>query len=132
MLLAQKGLYAILNYTHLFLILASVNTGRVSISAFSSLLGIPIAITSSAIGLKVYAITAGIKKYKPIVKKKKKKRYKVEFFAKPILNSIEVLIYKALTDSYFSHYETFKVNDVLKECHDLKEEIRNLKASSVN
>ena len=131
MLLAQKGLCNLKLYS-LFLILASVNTGSVSISAFSSFLGIPIEITSSAIGLKVYAIIAGIKKYKPIAKKKNKRRYKVEFFAKAILNSIEVLIYKALTDSYFSHYETFKVNDVLKECHDLKEDIRNLKASSVN
>ena len=96
MLLAQKGLCNLKLYS-LFLILASVNTGSVSISAFSSFLGIPIEITSSAIGLKVYAIIAGIKKYKPIAKKKNKRRYKVEFFAKAILNSIEVLIYKALT-----------------------------------
>ena len=37
-------------------------TGCVSISAFSSLVGIPIESTSSAIGLKICAITAGIKK----------------------------------------------------------------------
>ena len=43
----------------------------VSISPFASLIGIPIGITSSAIGLKICAITAGIKKYKSIMKMKK-------------------------------------------------------------
>ena len=60
------------NYMEHFLILAS---GCISISAFSSLVGIPIEITSSAIGLKVCAITAGIKKYKSMIQKKKKKAW---------------------------------------------------------
>ena len=37
---------------------------------FASLVGIPIGITSSVIGLKICVITAGIKKYKSIIKKK--------------------------------------------------------------
>ena len=37
------------------------------------LLGIPIGITISAIGLKICLMTEGIKKYKSIIKKKKKK-----------------------------------------------------------
>ena len=45
----------------------------VSISAFFFLIGIPILITSSAIVLKICAITAGIKKYKSIIKKNKRK-----------------------------------------------------------
>ena len=49
-----------------FLILAFSITGWISISAFPSLLGIHIGITSSAGGLKVCAI----KKYKLIIKKK--------------------------------------------------------------
>ena len=62
------------NYIEHLLILASVVIiGCVSISAFASLAGIPIGITSSAVELKICAITAGIKKYKPIIKKKKKK-----------------------------------------------------------
>ena len=39
------------------------------ILAFCPLLGIPIGITSSAIGLKTCEITAGIKKYKSKIKK---------------------------------------------------------------
>ena len=53
-----------------FLILASTITGCVSISAFASLISIPIGITSSAIGLKICSIAAGIKRYKSIIKKK--------------------------------------------------------------
>ena len=49
--------------------LASTFTGCISISAFSSLLGIHIAIMSSIIGL----IISEIKKFKLIIKKKNKK-----------------------------------------------------------
>ena len=65
-----------LNYIEHFLILASAVTGCISLSAFSSLLGTLIGITSSAIGLKMCAIAAGIKKYKSIIQKKKKKHEK--------------------------------------------------------
>ena len=50
-----------LNFIEHFLILASTITGYISISAFASLLGIPIRITSSAMRLKVCVIAAGIK-----------------------------------------------------------------------
>ena len=48
-----------------------------SISAFASLLGIPIGITSSAIKLKTCALAAGIKRYMSIIKEKKKKHDKI-------------------------------------------------------
>ena len=69
----HKKVCTTLNYIKNFLILASAITGCVSISAFASLVGIPIRITSSAIGLEICAITAAIKKYKSIIKKTKKK-----------------------------------------------------------
>ena len=53
-----------LNYIKSLLILASAVTGWASISVFASLIGIPIEITSSAVGSKNCAIIAGIKKYK--------------------------------------------------------------------
>ena len=80
-----------LNYIEHFLILASAITGCVSISAFASLLDIHIGITSSAIGLKICAIAPGIKKYKSIIKKKKKKHDKIVLLIKSKLNSIVVL-----------------------------------------
>ena len=66
-----------------------------SISAFASLVGIPIGIKSSSIGLKICEITAGIKQYKSIIKKKKKKRDKIVVLEKSKLNSIAFLISKA-------------------------------------
>ena len=52
-----------LNYVEHLLILASTDTAYVSISTFHSLVAIPVGITSSAVGIKICAITAGIKKY---------------------------------------------------------------------
>ena len=95
----HKKVCATLNYIKHFLILGSTVTGSVSISAFASLVGIPIGITSSAIGLKIFVITAAIKKYKLIIKKKKKKPDKIVLLAKSKLNRIEFLISKALIDS---------------------------------
>ena len=54
----------VLNYIEPSHFLISAITGSVSISDFASLVGIPIGITSSAIGSKICVITAGIKKYK--------------------------------------------------------------------
>ena len=68
----------------------------VSISPFASLVGIPIGITSPAVGLNICVITAGIEKYKSIVKKKKKKHGKIVLLAKSKFNSIEVLVSKAM------------------------------------
>ena len=62
-----KKICTTLNYIEHFLFLASTTTGCVSISTYAPLIGIPIWITSSAIGLKTCAITAGIKKCKSII-----------------------------------------------------------------
>ena len=90
-------------------------------SAFSSLIGIPIGITSSATRLKICAIAAEIKKYKLIIRKKKKKHDKILLLAKSKLNSIEVLISKALIDSVIIHDEFVLINNVLKEYNKMKE-----------
>ena len=71
-----------LNFIEHIFILASTITRYLSISAFTSIVGIPLEITSSAIGSKICAITAGIKKYKSIIKKKKKKHNKIVLLAK--------------------------------------------------
>ena len=93
----HKKVCATLDYVEHFLIVRSAITGCVSISAFASLVGIPIGITSSAVGLEICMITAAIKKHKSIIKKQKKKHDKIVLLAKCNLNSIEVLISKALS-----------------------------------
>ena len=50
-----------IDYIEDWLILGSTITGCISTSAFASLFDIPIGITSSAIGLKICGIAAGIK-----------------------------------------------------------------------
>ena len=122
----HKKICTTLDYIKHFLILASSITGCVSISAFVSLIVSPIGITSSAIGLKICAVTAWIKNYKSIIKKKKKKQEKIVSLAKSKLNRTEVLISKSLIDSNIGHDEFVSINNVLKEYKKMKEEIRNL------
>ena len=67
---------ATINYVEHFHILAPKIIGYILISAFSPLIGIHIGITNSVIGLKICATAAGIKKYKSIIKRKKKSMIK--------------------------------------------------------
>ena len=85
----------------------TTTTGCISVSAFTSILCIPLGNTSSAIGLKICAITAGIKKYKPIIKKKKMQYDKIVLLGKSKLNSIEVLISKTFIDSNINMMNLF-------------------------
>ena len=73
---------------------------------------------------KTCAFITGIKKYKAIIKKKKKKHNKKVLLAKDRLNTIKVLISKTLIDSYISHDETISVNNVLREYNEMEEEIK--------
>ena len=65
--------------------------------------------------LKICEITAGIKKYKLMITKKKKKHDKIVLLAKSKLNSIEVLYSKAFIGSNISHDEFVLINNALKE-----------------
>ena len=68
----QKKVCRALNYFEVFLVFVSAVSGCVSISKFPSLVDTHIGIASSARGIKICAINAGIKKYKPIIKRKEK------------------------------------------------------------
>ena len=90
------------------LILVSTVTGCISISAFASL----VCFTSSAVGLNICAIISGIKKYKSVInKKKKKKNDKIVLLGKDELNTIKILISKTLIDLYISHDKFVSVNN---------------------
>ena len=118
-----------LNYSDRLFILASTITGSVPISAFSSTVCVSWGITSSAVGIKFITITAAIKKYKSFIKKKKKNHDKIVFLGKDKLNTIEVLISKALVESYISHDKFVSVNNILREYNEIKEEIKNRETS---
>ena len=88
-----------MNYIEHSLIVIATITRRISILDFASLVGIPVGITSSAIGLKICVITAGINS-------KRKKHDKIISLAK------------------FKRSDEFVlINNVLKEFYDMKEEI---------
>ena len=121
-----------LNYIEQVFILAATITGCISISTIASLIGIPIGVKSFAIGLKICTITAGIKKNKSIIKKKKETHDKIAILAKSKLNKLEVLISKAFNDSVISHDEFALINNVRKEYNNMKKEIKNLVKKVLN
>ena len=59
-----------LNFVEHLGVLASTITSCVSIPAFASIFSVPVGIPSSVVGIKIFVITAVIKKYKSIIKKK--------------------------------------------------------------
>ena len=76
-----------------FLIFVSAVTRCLFIFPFASLVCIPVSVSSSEVGLKNCAITAGIKKCESIIKKKRKKHDKIVLLGKAKLDTIEVLRY---------------------------------------
>ena len=108
-----------------FVTLLFAVTRCISISAFASLVDIP---TSSAVGLNISAVVARIKKYKSIIKKKKKKNGEIALLVKIKLDSIKGLIFRSLTGSYIGH-NYLLLTDVLRKYDDMKEEINTLETS---
>ena len=123
-----KNTYKYLSYVKHLLILASKVSGCVSISASTSLVCVPIGITSSSAGINIWTIIAGIEKYNSVMqkKKKKKKHYKTVLLGKGNLNTIEVLISKTVIDLYISHGEFVPINNVLREYYEMKQEVKKL------
>ena len=111
-----------LNYVKNVLISVSAVTGCDLISAFPSLVCVPVDITSSLVGLNICALSAEIENYKTIIKKKKK-HDKILVLWKDQLNTTNVLILKTLIDSY-SHGEFVSVINVLREYYELKKETK--------
>ena len=74
-----KEICKYLNYVEHLHILVSTFTGFVSIA---SLFCVPVGFTISTIGIKIFAIAAGIKKYKSITKKNLKKHDKIVLLGK--------------------------------------------------
>ena len=84
----HQEVFKVLNYIYHLIVLVSTVTGCVAIPAFASLFDVPVSNVNATIGLKICVITAGIKKYKSIIKKKKKRHDKIVLLAKFKLNSI--------------------------------------------
>ena len=103
--------------------------GKTYFIKFASLIGVPVGLVPVGIteGLKICAITARIKKYKSIVKNKRKEHDSIVLLVKTKLKTIEFFISKALIDSYINHDEFVSVINMLREYNEMKEKIKILK-----
>ena len=66
----HKRVYRALNYFQHFLVLFLLSVS-VSVSAFTSLVGVPIGSAIFVVGIKTFSITTEIKSYKSIKKREK-------------------------------------------------------------
>ena len=114
-----------LNYIENLLIVASTLSDSASISAFASLVVIPVSITSSLVGIEICTITAGVKKHKSVKMKNKKEYDKIVLLRKDKLNINEVPISEPLIASYISQKEIVSVNNVLRQQNEMEVEIKN-------
>ena len=89
----SKNFCMTLNYEQI-LVLASVGTRCISVSAFAYLVGTPVGDTSSAAGLNICEITARIKEYKSMIQENETKQDILVLLEKAKLHSREVLISK--------------------------------------
>ena len=101
-----KTIFISQNYIEHCLISVSTVTGCIFVSFFASLIGIPIRITNSAIGLNICAITA------TIILMKEKETWWNSIVKE--LKRTKVLFSKTLIDSNMSHDKLILINDVLK------------------
>ena len=76
---------------------------------------------SSVITIKTSILTAGIKNYKSLIKRKKLNE--IVLLAKTKLNTVKVLSSKAWIDSNIHHDKFVLKNDMKND--DMKEEIKN-------
>ena len=57
---------------------------------------------------------------------KRKTQYKIVLLGKANLDSIEAIIFKALTDLYICRDKLVSVNNVIREYNEATEEVKNL------
>ena len=95
----------VFEYIDKILIILSATRGGVSIISFLNIAGVPVGIASASFTL-VFSIAKGIIKILlKITRNKKKKHDNIFMLAKSKLNSIEILMSKALNDMDISHEE---------------------------
>ena len=107
----------------------SASFGMLSITSYTSVVGIPAGITGASLTL-VFTIGTGISKsLLKLTKKRKKKHNKIIVLAKNKLNTIDTLLSSAINDSEISHKEFSKL--LLKQIFMkiLRKILKNLRQS---
>ena len=107
-------------YVERLIILVSTVTGCVCVR---------VGISNSAVGMKICTIAVGIKNFKSVIRKKKKKHNRIVLLGKSKLDTIEVLLSKAFIDSYIKHDEFGSVDSMLREYNETKEVMKSPETS---
>ena len=116
---------SIFDYIDKCLIILSATSGGVSIISFTSIVGVPIGITSAFLTL-IFSLAKGITKILlKITINKRKKHDKILMVAKSTLSSIEKLISKALSDMEISHEEFIMILDEKDRYERMKYELKS-------
>ena len=102
-----------MKYFEHILAYVSATLDFVSIFEFASLIGVPVGLGSSAVGIKIFEITAELKSISQLARKKKSTII--------YLSSTEVKITKDSINSYINYDNIVSVNNVLKEYNEMKE-----------
>ena len=107
------------------LITSTVITGRISIAAFASGVGLPVGIALSGTSLLLSLATAIIQKSFKIFIVKQEKHNAVKLLDQSKLDSITNIISQAMQDGDISPTEFYKVLQEVEKYRKLKADIRN-------
>ena len=109
------------------LIVLSVTSGCISIASFTTVIGIPIGITSASLSLAFSLCTALVKKLLKATRNRNKKHNKIVMLARSKLNSIESKISGALINNQIRHEDFITIINEDRNYRELKERIRMMK-----
>ena len=116
-----------LDYLDKIFITLSASFGTLSVTAHTTVLGIPLGITGASLTL-LFTISTGINKsLLQLTKKRRKKHNKIMTLAKNKLNMIDTLLSSALNDSKISHKEFSNIITEKNMYENIKENIKDTK-----
>ena len=118
-----------LDYFDKSLIVLSVTKGSISIASFTTVIEIPVGITSESLSLAFSFCTELVKQLLKTTRKRKKHN-KIVMLARRKLNSIESKISEALINNQISHVDFITNINEEKKNSELKERIRMMKGQN--
>ena len=115
------------DYLDKMFITLSASFGTLSIASHATIVGIPVGIVGSSLTL-IFTISTGVNKSSlRITKKRKRKHNKIIALAKSKLNTIDMLLSSALSDSKISHEEFTNIIAEKNMYENMKENIKGTK-----
>ena len=114
------------DYLDKIFITLSASFGTLRIASQATVIGIPAGITGASLTL-IFTIGTGINKsLLKVTKKGKKKHNKIIALAKSKLNTIDTLLFSALSDSKISHEDFTNIITEKNIYENIKENIKNM------